>query len=110
NIEHNASPGRGARWVERQTICHNFPESALSAYSATTARRAQNFLEREDARMHQIANAPPGRERTVRTKVHVLFSALPAPSTGRARGAALRTERSAAPTGSRRRGPRRSKR
>lgn len=110
NIEHNAYPRTGARWVERQTISHNFPESALSAYSATTTRRAQTFLQREDARMHQIANRAPSAERTVRAKVHVLFSALPGRSSERVRGEAPPRGPAPAGAGTRWRGPRKSKR
>ena len=75
NIEHNSSPANGAVWVERQAICHNFPESALPAYSTDTRKRAQAFLEVEDATMHRIATVTASNGRTVRATVHILFSA-----------------------------------
>lgn len=75
NIEQNAAPPDGALWVERQSICHHFPQSALAAYSTATAERAQKFLESEDATMHRIATFTPSKGRAVRATVHVIFSA-----------------------------------
>jgi hypothetical protein len=75
NIEHNTAPPDGSRWVERQAICHNFPESALAAYSEATSERAQNFLEQEDATMHRIATFTPSNGRYLRATVQILFSA-----------------------------------
>lgn len=75
NIEHNAAPADGALWVERQSICHEFPQSALAAYSRATSERAQKFLESEDATMHRIASFTPSKDRAVRATVHVIFSA-----------------------------------
>lgn len=75
NIEHNAAPADGSRWVERRAICHSFPESALATYSAATGDRAQTFLEAEDATMHRIATFTPSKGRTVRAMVQILFSA-----------------------------------
>jgi len=88
NIEHNSSPANGAVWVERQAICHNFPASALPSYSSATRKRAQDFLEVEDATMHRIATVTPSNGRAVRATVHILFSAretdVPADSSPRA--------------------------
>ncbi len=75
NIEHNSAPPDGSRWVERQAICHNFPESALAAFSAAASQRAQIFLQQEDATMHRIATFTPSNGRTVRATVQLSFSA-----------------------------------
>ena len=82
NIEHNAHSTPGARWFERQSVSHNFPESALSTYSAETSKRAQAFLQQEDATMHRIARFTPSTGRAVRATVHMLFSARPLDSSG----------------------------
>jgi hypothetical protein len=75
NIEHNAASPQEALWVERQAICHNFPASALSAYCVAMTKRAQNFLESEDATMHRIASFTPSNDQPVQATVHIFYSA-----------------------------------
>jgi hypothetical protein len=75
NIEHNAASPERSLWVERQAICHNFPASALGAYSVAMTKRAQNFLESEDATMHRIASFAPSSDQTMQATVHIFYSA-----------------------------------
>jgi hypothetical protein len=75
NIEHNAVSPEGSLWVERQAICHNFPTSALGAYSVAMTKRAQNFLESEDATMHRIASFAQSTDQPMQATVHIFYSA-----------------------------------
>jgi len=75
NIEHNAAAPQEALWVERQAICHNFPTSALNAYSVAMTKRAQNFLESEDATMDRIASFTPSNDQLMQATVHIFYSA-----------------------------------
>ncbi len=93
NIEHNAAAPDGALWVERQSICHNFPQAALSAYSSATQDRVQAFLAKEDANMHRIASFTPSNGHTVRATVQVLFSARSAEGAMSAAGGSQTVDR-----------------
>jgi hypothetical protein len=75
NVEHNAAPRQGERWVERLAICNRFPESALGAYSSSAKEHAQDFLVVETANMHRIAASSAASDPTVEATLHVFFSA-----------------------------------